>query len=335
LTMILEHIRKGYLPAHPEIWSNPTIEIDPAKCSGCGNCVKGCPTSILEVWAGKARIVEGWPCFGCYNCIAVCKRDAITQKGFYNVSAGAFKTMLLHPQDGYPKLPPVEGVEGMTPVEEVIFKRRSNRIFKKDPVPDDLIRRVIEAGRFAPSSGNGQPWAFLVINDREEMDELTPYVDFLFKLTTTTYQWGQKSRLMRAWWAVASVVMPKLLDQRAQRASLKTIRPSDVFVTAPALIIILGDKRGVSNMDLDVGICCQNMVLAAHSLGLRTCYDSLFINAVRLIPPLKLKLGIKWPYKAMTSIALGYPKVETDAIVEREQPRITWHKGGKVWEDMP
>jgi nitroreductase/NAD-dependent dihydropyrimidine dehydrogenase PreA subunit len=333
--MILEHVRKGYLPAHPEIWSNPQIEIDLEKCNGCGNCTKGCPTSMLEVWAKKARIIEGWPCFGCYNCIAVCKQDAISQRGFYNVSEGGFKTTLLHPQDGYPNPPAVEGFKEMTPVEEVIYRRRSNRIFKKDPVPDDMIRRVIEAGRFAPSSGNGQPWAFIVINDRKEMDELTPYVSLFFKVITTMHQLGKKSRLMRAYWSVASIVLPGLFDQRAMRAAAKTVAPGDVFVSAPALIILLADKRGVSNPDLDLGICGQNMVLAAHSLGLRTCYVSFFTNAVKFIPLLKWKLGIKWPYRAVTSIALGYPKVDTDAIVERELPRITWHKGGKVWEEMP
>ncbi|MBP7015967.1 MAG: nitroreductase family protein, partial [Smithella sp.] len=42
-----------------------------------------------------------------------------------------------------------EGME-WNPVEKVIMERRSIRNFKKEPVPDNLIRRVLEAGRFAP-----------------------------------------------------------------------------------------------------------------------------------------------------------------------------------------
>ncbi|MDA8403045.1 MAG: nitroreductase family protein [Desulfobacteraceae bacterium] len=50
-----------------------------------------------------------------------------------------------------------------TPVEKTIFSRRSTRAFKKTPLPDFMIRRILEAGRFAPSSGNTQPWRFAVI----------------------------------------------------------------------------------------------------------------------------------------------------------------------------
>jgi nitroreductase/Pyruvate/2-oxoacid:ferredoxin oxidoreductase delta subunit len=333
--MILEKFRKGYLPAHPELWSNPLIEVDLEKCNGCGNCVAGCPALMLEVYNKKARVIEDLTCLACYNCVAVCKQDAITQKGGYDVSAGFFKTTLLHPEDGFPSLPEVEGIEGMTPVEEVIYKRRSNRIFKKDAVPDALIRRVIEAGRFAPSAGNNQPWAFIVINDRKELDELAKYASVFFKVVTTLHQMGKKFLPLRAYWAVASVLLPDLFDQRVMGAAVKTILPHDIFVSAPALIILLADKRGIGDPNLDMGICGQNMVLAAHSLGLRTCYVSFITNVIKFLPFLKWRLGIKWPYKALTSIALGYPKVDTDAFVERELPRITWHKDGKVWEEMP
>ena len=46
---------------------------------------------------------------------------------------------------------------GWTPAEEVILKRRSVRMYKKEQVPEFMIRRILEAGRFAPSAGNGQP----------------------------------------------------------------------------------------------------------------------------------------------------------------------------------
>ena len=54
--------------------------------------------------------------------------------------------------------------EGMpwNPVEKVIMERRSVRRFKKETLPDNLIRRILESARFAPSTGNGQPWKFVV-----------------------------------------------------------------------------------------------------------------------------------------------------------------------------
>ncbi len=57
---------------------------------------------------------------------------------------------------------------------EVIKKRRSVRSYKPDPVPDDVLNRVLEAGRLAPSAKNLQPWRFLVIRDKDLIEELIP-----------------------------------------------------------------------------------------------------------------------------------------------------------------
>jgi len=50
---------------------------------------------------------------------------------------------------------------------DVIKKRRSIRKYRKDPVPDEIISQVLEAGRLAPSGSNRQPWHFIVVKDEE------------------------------------------------------------------------------------------------------------------------------------------------------------------------
>ena len=50
---------------------------------------------------------------------------------------------------------------------EIIRTTRSMRRLKPDPVPNDLIRKILEAGVGAPSGGNMQRWCFLVITDAE------------------------------------------------------------------------------------------------------------------------------------------------------------------------
>ena len=57
-------------------------------------------------------------------------------------------------------------------IEKAIFERRSVRNFKDKPVPEALIQRVLEAGRFAPSAGNCQPWRFIVITDKALIKEI-------------------------------------------------------------------------------------------------------------------------------------------------------------------
>ena len=61
---------------------------------------------------------------------------------------------------------------------DIIKSRRSVRKFSSEPVPDELIETVLEAGRWAPSGLNNQPWRFAVIKDaslRQAISELTHY----------------------------------------------------------------------------------------------------------------------------------------------------------------
>lgn len=48
---------------------------------------------------------------------------------------------------------------------EVVLKRRSIRKFREEPTPEEALNKVLEAGRWAPSAGNTQPWRFIVITD--------------------------------------------------------------------------------------------------------------------------------------------------------------------------
>jgi nitroreductase len=52
-------------------------------------------------------------------------------------------------------------------VLEVIRQRRSVRVYKKDPIPEESLLRVLEAARLAPSGKNLQPWKFVVVQDSE------------------------------------------------------------------------------------------------------------------------------------------------------------------------
>ncbi len=57
-------------------------------------------------------------------------------------------------------------------VMKAIMKRRSIRRFKKEPIPDELINKVMEAARLAPSGSNKQPWHFIIVRDAETKSKL-------------------------------------------------------------------------------------------------------------------------------------------------------------------
>jgi nitroreductase len=57
-------------------------------------------------------------------------------------------------------------------VYECIRTRRTVREFKPDPVPEEVVYKILQAARWAPSSGNSQPWHFIVITDRNILDTI-------------------------------------------------------------------------------------------------------------------------------------------------------------------
>src|SRR5919106_6661487 len=58
---------------------------------------------------------------------------------------------------------------------DIISTTRAMRRLKPDPVPDELIRKILEAGICAASGGNRQHWRFLVIKDRAIKEKVQPY----------------------------------------------------------------------------------------------------------------------------------------------------------------
>jgi nitroreductase len=55
---------------------------------------------------------------------------------------------------------------------QVIKKRRSVRKYKPDPIPDQILEKILEAGRIAPSAKNYQPWRFIVVKDPDLKKQL-------------------------------------------------------------------------------------------------------------------------------------------------------------------
>jgi len=67
---------------------------------------------------------------------------------------------------------------------EALMTRRSIRSYRDEPVPDELIERILKAAMMAPSAGNEQPWQFIVIRDRELLQDIPrfhPYVKMVLQ----------------------------------------------------------------------------------------------------------------------------------------------------------
>jgi len=302
------------------------------RCLVCGKCKSeftGLP------YFGKV-------CLACHNCEAICPHQALEFDHYYKVSKGFWTTHFDYPgkdQNGKPnpfmeeKTPAYEEIAPkLTETEQVIFKRRSVRMYTDEQVPKEMVHRIIEAGRFAPSAGNSQPWKFVVLRNRALMEEMNEVVVAWGAKLTKIYQGKDPLRsLVKGLYAIKK---PTAIDQRPMVAMQALQTPKfqdgkmDVFFGARTCILVLQNCLGISNPHFGAGICAQNMVLAAHAMGLGTCYMGFVSTGMNLdknIGKFKKQLGVEWPFDYVaTALTIGYPAVETDNVVKREFPKVTW-----------
>ena len=322
----------------PEGVHQGVMQADPKKCtrprgSSCQLCWDNCPFRAWELVGGQEpRLVADHSCFSCSNCMVACPRNAISIVETYHVDSGYFATAP-HPLEAKPPAKPLDA-EGnpaeWTVIEKAALNRRSVRNFKDKPVPENLIRRVLEAGRFAPSAGNCQPWKFVVLTDKTLMNEINEGVWTALNMLSVMYNDDEMVKQLAAGLEMAPTPTPPgTFDPRLAVGGMGSIakRYGPVLLNAPAVILILEDERAINAGGINVGICGQNMTLVANSLGLGACWIG-FVTVAAQIPPLAEKLGIVPPWKLLTSLALGYQKFKQEGMVPREYRPVTWFRDG-------
>lgn len=223
------------------------------------------------------------------------------------------------------KFEPPESGADFNMVEDVIYKRRSVRVFKKKQVPEYLIRRILETGRFAPSAGNGQTWKFIVIRDEKMIAEMSKDIVNMCKKLKKFADYIEPGQEHKEWRAKLMMRLAPNMFHPIPFGATKFIAEGKLGIwhDAPTVILMLGDKRSPGSPEIDLGITGQNMVLTAHSFGLGTCWVS-FAKVLDGIKKWKKKLGIRYPYKLHTSVAVGYPQGTPDGYVKRETTAIDW-----------
>ena len=220
-------------------------------------------------------------------------------------------------------------------VEQVMLQRRSIRRYKRRQVPAHLIRRLLEVARYAPSQGNCQPWKFVVVRDAEMIQAMEDHcVQTCRKLSRwldyTNHPKGSvKHFITRATAKLFNRLQPNQLHPVPMAAvTLIAQGRFAVFHRAPTVILLLVDKRGIGTPEIDIGICGTNIVLAAQSFGLGTCWVgfSKFLNQSR---QWRARLGVEEPYTISEAITVGYPVGDPTRLVARDTHEIAWFEGGQ------
>ena len=189
----------------------------------------------------------------------------------------------------------------MKDIIDIIKTRRCVREYNEDVVSDEDIQFLIDCARYAPTGFNMQPWSFLVIRNK----------DLLHKLSES----GKKSMI--------PILEP--MKNSSKKASdflvfLKT-KGTNMLYGAPVLVIILGNKNSPT-VDFDCAMAAQNMMLAAHSKGIGSCWIGGLLPGLMDEKLLK-ELGAPDGYKAVAPLIFGYPGGRTE-MPEKNEPDVKW-----------
>ncbi|MEW6355113.1 MAG: nitroreductase [Planctomycetota bacterium] len=178
----------------------------------------------------------------------------------------------------------------MNVIEAIKTRRSIKGNFLDKPVEREKIEQVIEAGLWAPSGQNQQPCRFIVVTEP----------GLLAEIEAEMFRIGETIKKLRP---IVGLFKKELSGEKGKRA-IKSVRPH-AFHGAPGLILIGAMRDSSSTYFKDCSLAAQNMMLAAHELGLGTCCMG-WVGAINQSKALKAKLDIPKGFEICQGITIGY-----------------------------
>ena len=292
------------------------IKIETERCKKDGLCAKVCPKSIFvqrkKLVIPELMNEEG--CIACGQCVAICRQNAISHSEFSSTTIRAIQ---------FEQMPTTEQV--MT----LLKTRRSIRAFRDKPLPNDTIERIIDGARFAPSGHNSQSTEFLVVQDRDLLNQVSAIAIEYLKFEVNRFA----NPLFRT--------LALLADREMAESGLHEIpgfkrmiqmfeSGTDPILHGAPVLLAFHARRTIGFADINAQLALQNASIVAHSLGIGHFYTGWVVSPCRApmarawnrrIPSL---IGIPPGNTLHGALALGYPIPRFKNMIERKPPRIGW-----------
>ena len=204
---------------------------------------------------------------------------------------------------------------------EIMYSLRSMRRLKPDPIPEDILRKIVEAGIHAPSGGNRQDWGFILVRDLE----LKRFIRDHYRDTQKKLQAGR----------------PPLseLPPARQRAMKAGAYLAEHMHEAPVLLLACslkeypsfaqaGNQRAsVATVHGSIYPAVQNMLLACRAFGIGA---TLTTTHCFFEEELKQKVGVPDNMEIAALLPLGYPKGKLGKTSRKPVDEVLyWDKWGQ------
>ena len=267
-----------------------TITIDPETCTRCGTCAEVCLNAVIapgnDETLPHVREDRAGMCGGCGQCEAFCPTGAITRDS--------------------------EAAEKVSPVPippealgNYVKSRRSVRQYRPGPVPRETIESILDIARYAPSAMNAQPVGWLVIDHRDDVQNIARMtVDWMRNLDPGHPLHGYAAWFIAAWNNGKDIICHN----------------------APHLIVahVPADNPLAAN---DAIIALTHVDIAAPAFGVGTCWAGIVASAARSYPPLQDFLALPEGREAAYAMMAGYPDHKPHRIPGRKPLQLSWKSG--------
>ncbi|MBF0469231.1 MAG: nitroreductase family protein [Desulfamplus sp.] len=287
------------------------VVIDQNRCSGCGLCIKICPSDTISLKNGKAH-VTGESSLSCGHCMAICPESAISINSL-DRNAIDFNTFDLNKK----WLP--YGTTDINELAQIIASRRSCRNFKSSAVERPLIEDLVRFGKLAPSGSNCQKWTFTCLTSREQVVHLAISIGSCYK------KLNKMANNVFLRYALKAFGKPDLYnyyrdyyDKVNDAVHQMENNGRDLLFHGATACIIIGSEPGASCPGEDALLATQNILLTAHAMGIGTCLIGFAVKALVRDKSIQKRLGIPEQETVYSVIALGYPDEKYQRITGRK-----------------
>ena len=191
---------------------------------------------------------------------------------------------------------------------EAIQTRKSVRAFKPDPIPGHILDRILEAAGASPSYTNSQPWEVAVVTGGKR-DQLAEQLTALARAKAPATRDIPEPKNWPA------TIEARVREHGARRLAVLGVARDDVagrdnlrlgnfdFYGAPCAVFLFLEATLGEWSIFDMGLFAQNLILAAHSLGVGSCLQA---SVTGYAPEIKKILGVAEGKKLVIGISLGY-----------------------------
>ncbi|MDT8446841.1 MAG: nitroreductase [bacterium] len=209
------------------------------------------------------------------------------------------------------------------PVDQAIRERRSFRAYKDQPVPKEVVQRILDTAKHTPSSTNMQPWRVFVVmgSKKAELDQL-----LLKAFDERRPAAPQMSAYLTEWFEPyytrryecgMSLYDTLNIDKDDKAARIAQSRKNFEAFGAPVAMFFAMDDRLKDGSLFDCGMFYQSVMLAALGEGLETCPEASLISWPDL---LREFFGVGEELRFLSGMALGYADYQ-ERVNQYEIPR--------------